>query len=246
MILELDCGNSFIKWRVIPSAGGAPVTEGVAAQVAELVCDLISRCTGRISRCRLVSVRSDIETKAIVGVLSEALKVDVAEVRPAERVASVVNGYRDHRRLGLDRWLALVAAHELCGGACLVIDLGTAITVDFVASDGKHLGGYIAPGMALLRNQLLAHARRIQYNAAGAELALTDISPGKSTAEAVERGCLIMVRSYVASQISNAGGQLGGSFAAYVTGGDAVLVADLPSVTCVPDLVFRGLAIACP
>lgn len=246
MILELDCGNSFIKWRVVHSAGGAPVAEGLAAQVTELVRDLSSRCTGKVSRCRLVSVRNDIETRVIVDVLVKSLKVDVTEARPAERVAGVVNGYRDQRRLGLDRWLAIVAAHELCSGACLVIDLGTAITVDLVARDGKHLGGYIAPGMVLLRSQLLAHTRRIQYNSAEAELALSDISPGKSTAEAVERGCLIMVRSYVASQIAAAREQLGSDFATYVTGGDAPLAADLPLVTCVPDLVFRGLAIACP
>jgi len=124
--------------------------------------------------------------------------------------------------------------------------LGTAITVDLVARDGKHLGGYIAPGIALLRGQLLAHTRRVRYDSAETALALDDLSPGRSTAEAVERGCLLMARSYVSSQITLAQNPLGDEFAIYVTGGDAALVADYPSVNCVPDLVFRGLAIACP
>ncbi|KJH84134.1 type III pantothenate kinase [Pseudomonas sp. KSR10] len=246
MILELDCGNSFIKWRVVSGANKAVLTEGIATHVADVVRDLLDGRIGKITRCRLVSVRSDAETTALVHVLSEALGVNVARARPADRFAGVVNGYRDQQRLGLDRWLAVLAAYDLCRGACLVIDLGTAITVDLVACDGVHLGGYIAPGIALLRAQLVDHTRRIRYDVAEAALALSDVAPGRSTAEAVERGCLIMVRSYLSSQISFANSHLGDDFTIYVTGGDAAIAADLPGVRCVPDLVFRGLAIACP
>jgi type III pantothenate kinase len=246
MILELDCGNSFVKWRVISEANGSTMIAGIATQAADIVRDLGDQNIGQIVRCRLVSVRDDAETKTIIDILSESLKVNVAKVNPAQETAGVVNGYRDQQRLGLDRWLAIVAAYDMCGGACLVIDLGTAITVDLVGHDGIHLGGYIAPGLALLRTQLLTHTRRIRYDAAETASALSDISPGRSTAEAVERGCLLMARSYVSGQIRSAGNHLGEGFVTYVTGGDASLVADIPGVTCVPDLVFRGLAIACP
>lgn len=246
MILELDCGNSFVKWRVISDATVPPIIEGIATQAADIIWDLLARDIGKITRCRLVSVRSDAETRAIMDVLAESLGVDISKVHPTERTAGVVNGYRDQHRLGMDRWLALIAAYDMCGGACLVIDLGTAITVDLVDRKGAHLGGYIAPGVALLRGQLLAHTRRIHYDAEETALALSDASPGRSTAEAVERGCLIMVRSYVSSQIASAEIYLGNDFVTYLTGGDASLAADLPGVRCVPDLVFRGLAIACP
>ncbi|AHL74140.1 pantothenate kinase [Stutzerimonas stutzeri] len=246
MILELDCGNSFVKWRVISTGDGLVASEGIATQAIDLIQDLLDRNIGKITRCRLVSVRSDTETASIVGVLSESLKVSVATARPVERFAGVVNGYRNQQRLGLDRWLAILAAYDLRKAACLIIDLGTAITVDLVADDGVHLGGYITPGIALLRGQLVDHTRRIRYDEAEAALALSDVAPGRSTAEAVERGCLIMVRSYLSSQISSARRQLGNDFAVYVTGGDAAIAADLPGVRYMPDLVFRGLAIACP
>lgn len=246
MILELDCGNSFIKWRVLPDVGGVPLVQGIASQAVDIVRDLRERDFGEIVRCRLVSVRNDVETRAITDVLSESLSVAVTKACPAERLAGVVNGYRDQQRLGLDRWLAVVAAYDMCGGACLVIDLGTAITVDLVSHDGVHLGGYIAPGVALLRGRLLAHTRGIQYEAGEVALALSDLSPGRSTAEAVDRGCLIMARSYVSSQIAFAESCLGSDFVTYVTGGDASLVADVHEVNCVADLVFRGLALACP
>ncbi|WP_019340914.1 type III pantothenate kinase [Stutzerimonas stutzeri] len=246
MILELDCGNSLIKWRVIADANGALLVSGVAGQPMELVQELLSQSLGGINRCRLVSVRGDAETNALVGELEGALGVGVQRVCPAKQIAGVVNGYWEQNRLGLDRWLAIIAAYHMCRGPCLVIDLGTAVTVDLVAFDGRHLGGYIAPGIALLRGQLLAHTRRIQYEPAESSNALDDITPGRSTVEGVERGCLIMLRSYVASQIGFAGDQLGKDFTIYVTGGDAALVADFPGVRCVPDLVFSGLALACP
>jgi len=246
MILELDCGNSFIKWRVISNVDGALVVGGIAAQAMDLLQDLLNADIGKITRCRMVSVRDDAETGALTDVLSGALGVEVLKVSPAKRVAGVVNGYKEQGRLGLDRWLAIIAAYEMCKGPCLVIDLGTAVTIDLVDCNGVHLGGYIAPGLALLRGQLLAHTRRIQYDPALSTVALSDITPGRDTAEGVERGCLIMLRSYVTSQIGIAGDHLGKNFTIYVTGGDTALVADLPRVRCVPDLVFRGLAIACP
>ena len=244
MILELDCGNSLIKWRVIEFDGSPPVREGTAAD-ASAVMDGLAAEVFRISRCRLVSVRSDNETESLKSALSALLRVEVAVAAPGRFLGGVANGYDEPERLGLDRWLAVVAAYNLCGGPCLVIDLGTAITVDLVGASGKHLGGYITPGLSLLRGQLIAHTRRIRYSTDGMR-DLGKLSPGVSTSEAVERGCLLMLRSYIGQQIDLAPEWLGGEFTCYLTGGDALLASDLRGVVHVPDLVFCGLAIACP
>ena len=246
MILELDCGNSFIKWRVIFPGCSSPVCEGIAVDADAILHELAIRKVLTISRCRLVSVRSDAETESLKAALSELLQVDVAVASPAPLLGGVTNGYGEPERLGLDRWLAVVAAYNLCGGPCVVIDLGTAVTVDVVATNGKHLGGYIAPGLSLLRGQLLAHTRRVHYDREAGVRALDELSPGASTAEAVERGCLIMLRSYISTQLTLAASCLGGKFTVYLTGGDAMLASDLPGVVLAPDLVFSGLAIACP
>ena len=71
-------------------------------------------------------------------------------------------------------------------------------------------------------------------------------APGRSTAEAVERGCRLMLRSYIEAQMEEASRWLGTDFQVYVTGGDASLLAGLAGINMVPDLVFRGLKIACP
>ncbi|KIP98124.1 MULTISPECIES: pantothenate kinase [Pseudomonas] len=248
MILELDCGNSFIKWRVLPRQGGAQVVAGgVVGSDEELLVALASRFPGELFMCRLVSVRSEDETRLLVDALKNRFGIDCRVAASAQSLAGVSNGYDEYRRLGLDRWLAVVGAYSLERRACLILDLGTAITSDFIDSTGSHLGGFICPGMPLMRNQLRTHTRRIRYDDAVAEQAQHSLVPGRSTAEAVERGCLLMLRGFVDTQLELARQQCGDDVTVFLTGGDAVLAAQwVPAARVVPDLVFIGLAIACP
>lgn len=245
MILELDCGNSFIKWRVL--SGDASVCGGIADTNAALISAILGHTALKVRCCRLVSVRSDAETADLIAILETSFGVEVLSAKPARAVAGVTNGYEDFERLGLDRWLALLGGFKLAKGACLILDFGTAVTSDFVAADGAHLGGFICPGFPLLRSQLRTHTRRIRYDNVLAEQALRSYAPGRSTAEAVERGCLLMLRGFVMTQLQMAHEYFGGDFVVFLTGGDASLVADVvPDAKLVQDLVFVGLAVACP
>ena len=245
MILELDCGNSFIKWRVLN--GNISVCGGVADTNAALVSAVLAHAALRVRHCRLVSVRSDDETAALIAILETSFGVEVLSAQPARAVAGVRNGYEDFERLGLDRWLALLGGVELAKGACLILDFGTAVTSDFVAADGAHIGGFICPGFPLMRSQLRTHTRRIRYDNVLAEQALHSCTPGRSTAEAVERGCLLMLRGFVMTQLQLAHEYWGDDLVVFLTGGDAGLVADVvPEAKLVQDLVFVGLAVACP
>lgn len=247
MILELDCGNSLIKWRVVSDENSAVMQQGAVEAVTELLERLAMTQALALSGCRMVSVRCSEETGRIESVLSESLGIRVAVAQPVRTLGGVTNGYDEYTSLGLDRWLAVVAAYGLSKGACLVVDLGTAATVDLVTAEGKHLGGYITPGLMLLRKQLFGHTRRIRYGHESGEESMTaSAAPGRSTAEAVERGCRLMLRSYIEAQMEEASRWLGTDFQVYVTGGDASLLAGLAGINMVPDLVFRGLKIACP
>jgi type III pantothenate kinase len=196
---------------------------------------------------RMVSVRSDDETSALADLLFDRFAITTLRAQSAQVVEGVTNGYDDYQRLGLDRWLAIVAAYRLAKKACLVLDLGTAVTSDFVAADGGHLGGFICPGVPLMRNQLRTHTRRIRYDDDAAVKALHDLTPGRSTVEAVERGCSLMLRGFVQTQLELAREYWGESFEVFLTGGDAGSVEEiLPDARVMPDLIFIGLAIACP
>lgn len=247
MILELDCGNSFIKWRVVDSSCATVIAGGVV-DTDEKLLDTLARVKGlKLRHSRLVSVRSAEETQKLTDAIAHAFAVATMSAGSAQILAGVRNGYEDFERLGLDRWLALVGAYASVGRRCMVLDLGTAITSDFVDANGQHLGGYICPGMPLMRNQLRTHTRRIRYDDAAAQQAQSALSPGTSTAEAVERGCTLMIRGFAVAQLEIARQHLGDDFVIFVTGGDAEMVADvLPGARIVPDLVFVGLALACP
>ncbi|CAD5108854.1 pantothenate kinase [Zestomonas carbonaria] len=247
MILELDCGNSLIKWRVLAQDEAGVVAAGVADSAEQLLSALVAVPALALRHSRMVSVRSDEETAHLVALLAERFGVSACSACAEVSLGGVRNGYEDYRRLGLDRWLALVGAYHQARGACLVIDLGTAVTSDFVAADGGHLGGFICPGMPLMRNQLRTHTRRIRYDDAAAEEALHSLTPGRSTVEAVERGCSLMLRGFVQTQLEMAQEYWGADFQTFLTGGDAALVEGmLPDARVVPDLIFVGLAIACP
>lgn len=247
MILELDCGNSFIKWRVLGSDGVTPVEGGVVGSDSDLLANLKNGQKFDLKKCRLVSVRTSEETDSLVAALVATFGVSVVRAVPTQEMAGVRNGYDEYERLGLDRWLALLGGFHLASSACLVLDFGTAVTADFVSASGEHLGGFICPGMPLMRNQLRTHTRRIRYDDTAAERAHESLAPGRATVEAVERGCTLMLRGFVLTQLELARQYWGTDFIVFLTGGDANLVAGIvPDARVVPDLVFVGLAMACP
>lgn len=247
MILELDCGNSFIKWRVLGADVRLVVAEGVVDSDLALLESLKQFSVSALKHCRLVSVRTGDETASLVSLLTGAFGVSVTCAASAREMSGVRNGYEDYERLGLDRWLAMLGGFHLASGACLVLDFGTAVTADFIAADGEHLGGFICPGMPLMRNQLRTHTRRIRYGDLAAERALESLAPGLTTVEAVERGCSLMLRGFVLTQVQLARSYWGERFTVFLTGGDADLVsAMVPEARVVPELVFVGLAMACP
>ena len=247
MILELDCGNSFIKWRVLNADVRRVVGEGVVDSDLALLESVKALKGLALKFCRLVSVRTAEETSALIALLTEAFGVSVVCAAPSREMSGVRNGYEEFERLGLDRWLAMLGGFQLASGACLVLDFGTAVTADFISRDGEHLGGFICPGMPLMRNQLRTHTRRIRYGDLAAERALESLVPGRTTVEAVERGCSLMLRGFVLTQLELARSYWGDDFAVFLTGGDADLVSEIvPEARVVPDLVFVGLAMACP
>lgn len=146
MILELDCGNTLIKWRLL--GDGAPATSlGGVVDSDQALIEVVREQSVRLRACRLVSVRSDEETAQLISLLERAFCCRVSRRLSCRFLGGVRNGYEQFERLGLDRWLAVVGAYQLSRKAALIIDLGTAVTSDFVAADGEHRGVYL-PGCA--------------------------------------------------------------------------------------------------
>lgn len=105
-------------------------------------------------------------------------------LRTPRRAGGVVNRYAKPERLGIDRFLAMLAAHARASGACVVVGCGTALTLDLVAADGEHAEGMIAlspDGMLqALRGATAIADRNPDAFAGGA---------GDDTAAALQAGC---------------------------------------------------------
>lgn len=245
MILEVDYGNTRLKWRVLNQESLQCIARGSALDLQELSVALQrSGCTA-LSYARICSVRSKSENAQLSSFIKETYKITAIYAQSEAQLSGVLNGYLEPARLGVDRWLAVVAAYTLVKGACVVIDCGTAITVDYVRADGVHLGGCIAPGLKLM-SKMLQGGTKIPVDFARIAHEASDCV-GRTTEQAIELGIASMLTGFVAQQLCGAEKELGSDFVVVASGGDCDLVSGVVVDAVVQkDIVFTGLAIACP
>ena len=242
--LLVDVGNTRVKWA---TSNGEQLTPGRSAAYAEWSADDWRRTLLGERGFERVLVASVARGEAVDRLRTA---VRVATGREAEFVAStpeaagVRNAYRDPAQLGVDRWLAIVAAHRDPGGACCVVDVGTAATIDAVRGDGQHLGGFIVPGPDLMVGSLLRGTSDLAVRSAAS-------GPGvaahfaDNTRDAIQLGCRLALASLVDRSVTDLGRLLGALPQLLLTGGAAGEIQPLlrSSFTLDPDLVLRGLAV---
>lgn len=152
----------------------------------------------------------------------------------------VRNAYAEPKRLGIDRFLALVAAHSAFPGPVLLISAGTALTVDALAADGEHLGGLIAPGIQLAQDAVVARSGRVQKHDEGAVDWL-----GKSTESCLASGAWSAAAGLVDRSATEFQRRLGVVPRLLLHGGDAAQLAPRLGrpAEVVDGLVLFGLAL---
>jgi type III pantothenate kinase len=244
MMLAIDCGNSRIKWarfagRKIDLRGAGTVDDATALAALG---DALAADAGPVWVANVAGA-------AIAARLTE---LAASRLGPAPRFAQVaaeahgiVCAYRDPATLGVDRWLAMIAARRQVAGAFVVIAAGTAVTFDAVDADGRHLGGLILPGDALMIEALANRTEQIELvPRAGAPVSGLELL-GRSTAEAVATGGRLALAAALDRAIAVVAEAWAAPPPVLLTGGDAALVAPwLASDSRLrADLVLEGLAI---
>ncbi|REG81141.1 type III pantothenate kinase [Marinomonas pollencensis] len=185
-VLVVDVGNTSIKYTAFEAGK-------VLWQVRDEALD--QQTAFRPDAVYLASVRSLEAGEALKNQL-QARYSDCAwvDIHSSAEACGVRNAYQEPQRLGVDRWLAVVASYQLFGGDVVVVDAGTAIKVDMVDSSGLHLGGYITPGLAMMEDALLSKTARIRYTA---EEKVQANGLPNSTARAVTEGCYEMALGFL-------------------------------------------------
>jgi len=238
MILECDIGNTRCKWRLVGPNG---ILRRGAFECANGFGSL--DLSGEISRVRVSSVAADTVNEQLVQhLVGNGL---IPEFASSTRFAAgVKNSYKDAGRLGVDRWVAMVAAHNRCRRAVLVLDAGSALTADLISQDGEHVGGYILPGIRLMKASLLAETGRVRFGNTGEDCS---IAFGVDTGSAVSAGVIAAQVGAALVALEQSGRQIATDFAILITGGDAGVIAEnlpdryLADVAVVPELVLDGL-----
>ena len=245
MILELDYGNTRLKWRLLDVTSMHCTASGSVVTLQEFAEELRALGCTSLSFARCCSVRSKSESKQLTALIQKMYGVTVVYAQSGSTLSGVSNGYLEPDKLGVDRWLAMVGAYAQINGACVVIDCGTAITVDYIDADGVHLGGCIAPGLKLM-DKVLRGATHMPVGAQGI-IFDDECFLGRSTQQGIASGIKGMVTGFIREKLTLAHSILGDNFVVIASGGDSALVSAVTADAIIQeDLVFTGLAIACP
>lgn len=189
----------------------------------------------RIDAAYVASVASPARRVALLDALAaRSGRISVAATQRAWQGLRIA--YDEPARLGVDRFMTLLAAHRR-GGAWLLVGVGTALTIDLVDARGHHHGGRIAPSPTLMRQALHARAAQLPDHGGRYRLFAAD------TGDALASGCLGAALALVAQSREAARELCAGAVSLLLHGGGAPdLLPHLPDARYVPALVLEGLA----
>lgn len=234
MILVVDAGNSRVKWGLHDGQGWVHRDAVENADIARLAHDWEKlEPPQNIVVCNVAGP----EIKAALEALLQRWQAAPHWVVAQTRQCGVTNGYAEPAQLGPDRWAALIGARHLVKSACLVVNAGTAVTVDALTKEGAFLGGLILPGLDLMQAALSRGTAGVR-----AEKGRLEKFPA-NTADAVYSGALQAVAGAVermARELDQAGNE---ECALVFSGGSAGGLLPLLNrpVTLVDNLVLEGL-----
>lgn len=236
-MLLLDIGNTAAKWRWYDGEtrhqGEAVHGRNWSTLVAALALPLQGAARIEVASVAGVSADTDIQQK-----LGEVTSVTPVFYYSPAADAGVRNAYQQPARLGVDRWLAIVESWHRCG-ASIIVDCGSALTIDLVDQEGQHHGGYIVPGLGMMVNSLQQGTGSVRVD----ETLPPSLAPGCSTAAGVMHGALRMTCAFIDDAVVALRERVHDTCPIFLTGGDARMV--LPFLRqqgeLAPDLVLDGL-----
>jgi type III pantothenate kinase len=247
--LLVDIGNSRIKWAWFTGErlGRAQAAEYLGWEARDFARRLIGS-RRNIDRILVSSVAPDSVSDALEGGAHLAGAPAPERVATRRSACGVTIAYIDPWRLGVDRLLAMIAAHwRFARKPVCAVAVGTALTIDLVGADGRHRGGAIIPAPSLMVASLLENTNGIRRRAQGGASGRGHALFGRSTRAAVEQGACYAAAAAVDRAVSEAKALVGRTPQLVLTGGGASALQPLiesPGVL-VPDLVLEGLAAWC-
>jgi len=184
MILAIDAGNSRVKWGWHDGKSWASVATVSLVEFAAASDHVNPFSVTHADPQRIIisNVAGDGAHHLLVNWTS-VFDAEPIWLRAEAKRGGVTNQYERPEQLGPDRWAALIAARAVHNGPCLVVNSGTATTVDMLTAEGVFRGGAILPGVELMRFVLHEHTGRLPIQEGGYRDA------PRNTMDAIETGC---------------------------------------------------------
>jgi type III pantothenate kinase len=244
MTLLIDIGNTRIKWARFEDGVLQPQSASPHADwKAETCVETVLRRGNRSDRVLVSNVAGPRMADVVRTAVTQTWQIEAEFVISTPIAGGVRNAYPQPAKLGVDRWLAMIGAHALERGAVCTVSVGTAMTIDGVAADGRHLGGVIVPGPDLMITSLLKNtsdiAQRALQGVAGDGLF------ADNTLGAIRQGAEHALAALIERTVGVMRRTLNETPKLLVTGGasDRIEKALGLPYRAVPDLVLQGLAV---
>lgn len=234
MKLLIDAGNTRIKSALLADGKYLPLAT-LETRLAHLLVEQIMQLQEAIAEVWVSNV-AGAEVARDIQTVCQSRGWTVKFISAQTQQCGVRNGYTSPAQLGCDRWAALIAAWHCCGQSTLVVNCGTATTIDALSDSGEFLGGLILPGITLMQKSLLANTAQLQQET-GQYAAFPTQTADAIVSGALQATCGAIERQYAL---------LGDSRAPILlSGGAAQMLRSLLTlpVISMEDLVLQGLKI---
>ena len=231
-----DLGNTRLKCAALIGGGIGDVV-ALPHREADLADALAQALPVGMEVAYVASVANEALRIALLQALAQrARRISLA--RTQKRFSNFRIAYAQPHKLGVDRFLAMLAAHARYDGPVLLCGIGTALTIDLVDGDGLHRGGRIAPSPTLMREAL--HERAPQLPIEGGQL----VDFAADTEDALASGCEGAAIALIETSREASRRLLGRAPQVLLHGGGAdALAARVPGSLRLESLVLEGLAI---
>ncbi len=182
MQLLIEAGNTYVKVAQLFDDGNFELLGRYPSRKLEMVLEpLLEKGINRIVFASVGPVEVDNSIQRI----AQLAHIPVMQVKTLRKDFGVKNAYTEYQYLGVDRWLTLVAIRQEFKKPTVIVDIGTALTFDVLSEDGKHLGGWIAPGYQLMMKSVLENTTKVFSDREHSET----ITFADNTADGLKNGC---------------------------------------------------------
>jgi type III pantothenate kinase len=263
LYLVFDIGNTRLKWAAVEStqniadrnkklwaySGSIGNQSFQSPELRAELSDYISKTMPKPDAIGFCCVAGDSAIENLRSLFPQWQDLDWKQLTGSSPYEGIRTLYQAPSKLGADRWAALIGARALSNTNTLVINAGTATTIDLLGGNGVHYGGWILPGLSLMQESLQSNTAQLPLAVRSGTLS-AQVSFGTNTNEAIIGGCdaaqmgAILRAAYLAKEMNHPIERV------WLDGGNAKILANeiksFPELAALPiepieGLVLRGL-----